>query len=136
MPKPCIPVWQKNAECLMVAAPSCSVQALQRMHGSLLQAAALCSVALLMAELWPHSVRFMTHIQKLIAVTMAECVVALIFALVYLWRIQHEALPDGQLYLQSALYTASDSRIRYCGFRPALFPGGSCSSEHGMTCSR
>ena len=76
------------------------------------QAAALCSVALLMVELWPHVPDFASHLQKLIAITIAECGVALVFAALYLWRIQHEALPDAQLYLQSALYTAPDARLR------------------------
>lgn len=76
------------------------------------QVAALCSVALLLVQVWPEILNFATSIQKLIAITVAECSIVFAFAVTYLWRIHHEALPDAQMYLQSALYTAPDSRIR------------------------
>ena len=45
-----------------------------------------------------------------------ECAVDLVFAALYFarvrWHNQREAIPDAQLYLQSALYTAPESGLR------------------------
>lgn len=51
-----------------------------------------------------------------------ECAAALVFTALYLtrvrWHNKREAIPDAQLYLQSALYTAPESGLRSPPKRP------------------
>jgi len=65
-----------------------------------------------------------------VIISSLECAAALVFAALYLTRVRwhntREAIPDAQLYLQSALYTAPESGLRYIPWLPPFHPPVVC----------